>query len=485
MISRKKSFQASESPALLFHGAAQTVTGSMHLLRAGGKTISFDCGLFQGRRGEAIDRNAQFPIPPREIDAVLLSHAHIDHSGNIPQLVKRGFTGPIYSTAATADLAEIMLADSGHIQEEDANYWNKKRAKTLDDEIEPLYTVEDAKAAIKNFRPNPYGQTISFAKHATARFLDAGHILGSACVLVELHDVPEKNGNGGKRSVRLLYTGDLGRFDMPILQDPTHPLPDVDYLITESTYANRWHHNPTDMKEQLAKIVNQTREAGGKVIIPAFSVGRTQNVVYYLVRAIHEGLIEPLPIYVDSPLSTHATDVFKRHPECYDKTAHDFWLQKGDLFGNDLVQYITDAEESKDLNHRTDPHVIIASSGMCEAGRILHHLKNNVWDEKNAIVIVGFMAQHTLGRRIVERRNELKIFGRLYPLLAHVEILNGFSAHADAADFKKMLSPLAPKLKAAFVVHGEGPQPLAMKNLLHEAGCQTVHIPNPGDVFEL
>lgn len=462
---------------MMFHGAAGTVTGSMHLLRVGGQTVALDCGLFQGRRSEAIERNTNFPLRPGDIDAVLLSHAHIDHSGNIPQLVKRGFNGKIFATSATADLCEIMLADSGHIHEEDANYWNRKRAKTPAEEIRPLYTAADAVAAMKNFQHVPYDQTFAFANGAKATFIEAGHILGSACVLIEIRD---------PKPVRILYTGDLGRFDMPILKDPTEPLPEVDYLITECTYANRRHHNPTDMKERLAAIVRQTRDIGGRVIIPSFSVGRTQNVVYYLVQAIAEGLLEPLPIYVDSPLSTNATEVFKRHPECYDEAAMGLWMQNGGLFGgNGLVTYITDVAESKSLNHRTDPHVIIASSGMCEAGRILHHLKNNVWNEINTICIVGFMAQHTLGRRIVERRKEVKIFGRMYPLLARMEILNGFSAHADSVDFVRMLSPLAPKLKGAFVVHGEGSQPVAMTRILQEAGCKNVHAPAPGDMFEL
>jgi metallo-beta-lactamase family protein len=471
----KKLFGGAEF-ALQFHGAAQTVTGSMHLLKLDDTTVALDCGLFQGRRSEGIERNTRFPVPPGEIDTLLLSHAHIDHSGNIPQLVKKGFAGRVFATPATGDLCEIMLADSGHIQEEDARYWNEKRAQSEAEKIQPLYTVEDARTAMKNFQHMPYAQPFAFADGACATFIEAGHILGSACILIEL-----------RRSapVRILYTGDLGRFDMPILRDPTCPLPKVDYLITECTYANRRHKNPTDMKEELAKVVSETRAVGGKVIIPSFSVGRTQNVVYYLVQAICEGLLEPLPIFVDSPLSTNATEVFKKHPECYDQEARDFWMEDGDIFGKGLVRYITDVNESKALNHRDDPHVIIASSGMCEAGRILHHLKNNVENEANTICVVGFMAQHTLGRRIVERRKELKIFGREYPLLARVEVLNGFSAHADSADFERMFAPLAKNLKAAFVVHGEGDQPVAMRNILNRAGCEEIHIPAPGDIFEL
>jgi metallo-beta-lactamase family protein len=463
-------------PKLMFHGAAQTVTGSMHLLQLGDQTVSLDCGLFQGRRVEARERNMSFPVPPEQIHSVLLSHAHMDHSGRIPYLTKHGFRGHIYATGATADLCNIMLADSGHIQEEDARFWNERRAKDPTEFIEPLYTVDDAKAAMQYFQHMPYNRRFAFAEGAHATFIEAGHILGSACVLIEI-DKPEP--------IRLLYTGDLGRFHMPILRDPVDPLPHVDYLITESTYADRYHENPTDMKESLAKVIRETVAVGGKVIIPAFSVGRTQNVVYYLVQAIHEGLIAPLPIFVDSPLSTHATEVFKAHPECYDEHARDFWMHNGDIFGKGHVTYITDVADSKALNSRKGPHVIIASSGMCEAGRILHHLKNNIEDRKNTVVVVGFMANHTLGRRIVERRREVKIFGRLYKLDCRVEILNGFSAHADINAFKAVFGPMAETLKAAFVVHGEGTQPLAMRNLLKNIGCQSVCIPAPGEIHEL
>lgn len=462
---------------LMFQGAAKTVTGSMHLLKLPDKLISFDCGLFQGRREESRECNETFHVPASSIDEVLLSHAHIDHSGRLPLLVKKGFNGKIFATDATCDLCDIMLADSGHIQEEDAAYWNEKRAKSRAEEITPLYTVEDAAIASRHLQHIQYNQPFFFAEHAKATYVEAGHILGSACIHVET----EYNGE----KISLLYTGDLGRFDMPILRDPTDPLPKVDYLITESTYAGRLHNNPTHMKEELVHVINETRKRGGKVIIPSFSVGRTQNVVYYLVNAISEGILEPLPIFVDSPLSTNATAVFKNHPECFDEAAKDFWLEQGDLFGGKRVQYITDVVHSKKLNSMEEPHVIIAAAGMCESGRILHHLKNNVEDEKNSICIVGFMAQHTLGRRIVERRKEIKIFGKMYSLLARVEILNGFSSHADMNDFKQLLGPMAKDLKGAFVVHGEDSQLIAMKDLLESYGCRNVNIPNPGDIFTL
>lgn len=461
---------------LEFFGAAQTVTGSMHILHVASGAFALDCGLYQGRRQEARQRNETFPLDPGELRGVMLSHAHIDHSGNIPGLVKRGFHGPIYATAATADLCKVMLIDSAKIQEEDARFWNEKRARVPSERIRPLYTIEDAKASEGLFRPKGYNAPFEFAPGARATFLEAGHILGSACILVEIEQSPP---------VRLLYTGDLGRHHMPILRDPAH-MPPVDYLITESTYADRHHANPTDMKEQLAWIIRQTQAAGGKTIIPAFSVGRTQNIVYYLTRAIEEKLMEPLPIYVDSPLSVNATEVFRRHPEVYDAEASKFHREhNGDIFGGGLVTYITDVEASKRLNSLEEPCVIIASSGMCEAGRVLHHLKNNIEDERNTVVIAGYQAQHTLGRRIVERREEIRIFGRLYKLLCRVEVLNGFSAHADADDMVEMLAPLAKRLKAAFCVHGEGPQPAAMKKILETAGCRDVFIPAIGQRYPL
>ncbi len=461
---------------LQFHGAAQTVTGSNHLLHHQDGITMLDCGLYQGRRSEARDKNKKFPVRPQLVQSVLLSHAHIDHSGNIPGLVRGGFKGNVYATKPTCDLCDIMLADSAHIQEEDARFWNERRAAGPEEYIEPLYTAEDAKKASRLFTDPAYDQPINFADGCTAKFIEAGHILGSACVYIEVNQ---------SKPIKILFTGDLGRFHLPILRDPSCPLPDVDYLITESTYANRRHDNPTDMKGKLAKIINETREVGGKVIIPAFSVGRTQTVTYFLSLAMAEGLMEPLPIFVDSPLSVNATEVFKKHPECYDREARDFWFSEGDIFGRGNIRYITAVDESKALNGMDEPCVIIASAGMCEAGRILHHLKNNVEDEKNTVVVVGYMAKNTLGRRIVERREEIKIFGRLYKMMCRLETLNGFSAHADRDDFMRCLAPLAKNLKGAFVVHGENDQLTGMQDILTQAGCDKVFIPSPGEQFDL
>ena len=461
---------------LEFHGAAQTVTGSMHLLHLDEGVFTLDCGLFQGKRSWSREMNRSNPIEPGELSGVLLSHAHMDHSGKIPYLYANGYNGPVYATGATCDLCEVMLADSAHIQEEDARYWNRKRAKSEADRIEPLYTKEDAQLANGHFKDCRYASPTSFADGCTVTFLEAGHILGAACVLVEVtHSEP----------VRLLFTGDLGRFHIPILRDPTNPLPKVDYLITESTYANRRHDDADSMDGELVKIIKETRKRKGKVIIPAFSLGRTQHIVYALSRAIADGRLEKLPIYVDSPLSSRVTEVFKKHPECYDREAKDFWHEEGGIFGRKLVTYITDVRDSKALHGKPGPFVLISASGMCEAGRILHHLKNNVEDERNTVVVVGYMARNTLGRRIVERHEKIKVFGEEYPLRARVETLNGFSSHSDADDFVKLLGPLARELKGAFVVHGEDDQTAAMKQLLETAGCTNVHIPAPGDRFPL
>ena len=458
---------------LLFHGAAQTVTGSMHILETDGGPVALDCGLFQGARRIAREKNETFPLPPADLRAVVLSHAHIDHSGNIPGLVHHGFGGRVAATSATCDLAAVMLADSAHIQEEDARFWNKKHPEAP---IEPFYTAADIPAVAAQFAGVPYGRPTPIVDGLTATFLEAGHILGSAVVLLQV---------AGPPPVRLLYTGDLGRFGAAILRDPTCPLPQADGLITECTYANRRHENADQMKERLVAIIKETSRARGKTIIPAFSVGRTQTIVYYLQQAVAERLLDPLPIFVDSPLSAAVTEVFRKHTECYDAEAKAFWHQEGDIFGRGLVTYVTDVEDSKRLNGRRDPCVIIASSGMCENGRILHHLAHNVGDERSTVLLVGYQAENTLGRRIAEGRRDLVIFGETYMRRCRIEKLDGFSAHADANDFRRLLVPLAKRLRAAFVVHGEAAQAEAMRKMLAQAGCSDVHIPAPGETFTL
>ncbi len=463
---------------LQFLGAAQATTGSMHVLSDGQSSVCLDCGLFQGRREESRESNEKFLLPAGSIDRVLLSHAHMDHAGRLPLLIKKGFHGPIYATPATRDLCEVMLPDSGHIQEEDAIFWNTKIAEAGDKKIQPLYTVADAMAALPHLRPVEYGEPVDVFHNARAVFFEAGHILGSAMTMIDV----DRNGD----SYRILYTGDVGQFDMPIINDPTEPLPQCDYLITECTYADRHHGSAADMKDRLRRVIQETAAAGGKVIIPSFSVGRTQTLLYHLFELRKEGALGKIPVFVDSPLSMAATAVFSNHPECYDREAIQLRGANGDFFHQDgLVRHVESVEESKSINDVPGTCVIIAASGMCESGRILHHLKNNIESPNNTIVVVGFMAQHTLGRRIVERREEVKIFGKMYKLLARVEVLNGFSAHADVDGFRRLYAAIAPTLRRAFVVHGEDTQPAAMKQLLTELGCKDVLVPTLGQKVKL
>lgn len=460
---------------LLFHGAARQVTGSMHYVRLGEHWIALDCGLYQGHRREAEEASRKFPIPPKELAAIVVSHAHIDHTGNLPYLVKRGFSGPIYCTPATRDLGAIMLQDAAHIQEEDASYWNKKHP---DDPIEPYYTQADADAALKLYVSVPYNRPFTVIPGMVCEYREAGHILGSATVSLT---ADRRNGH----STRLVFTGDLGRKDLPILRDPA-PLPECDYLISESTYGNRRHENPEGMKEKLGAVLSETIQRGGRVVIPAFSLGRTQTLIYFLRQVFQEKLAPQVDVFVDSPLAVNATEVFRMHPEIFDKEA--LKLRRsygGNLFDCPGCHYITDVADSKSLNDRKEPCVIISASGMCEAGRIKHHLKNAVTDPKNTILIVGFMAAHTLGRRIVERAPEIKIFGRVYPLEAQVKTLNGFSSHADADELDATLAPHADDVKHLFLVHGEPDQAEPLATRCRDAGFRNVTYPAAGERFEL
>lgn len=463
---------------LIFHGAAGEVTGSMHLIEYKGRYIALDCGLFQGRRAQANEKNRNFPVHPSKIEAVILSHAHIDHSGRLPRLVKDGFRGTIYATPATHDLAAILLADSAHIQTEDAEFFNRKRRKNGEPEIEPLYSDEDAVRTMTHFLSVSYGRTLDIGGGIKIKFSDAGHILGSAIVEIE---IPSE---GNERPIKLLFSGDLGRHQMPILRDPT-PMPQCDYLITESTYGARVHDNPVDMKEKLRDQIQMAVSRSGKVIIPSFSVGRTQTLIYYLHQLMHEGRLPAIPIFVDSPLSVDATHIFRAHPECYDTEARNMLNKMGDILGDGCCRFIHATEDSKKLNDFNKPCVIISASGMCEAGRILHHLANSVSDPKNTILIVGFQAMHTLGRRIVEREPEIKIFGRMYPLKAHIKTLNGFSSHADTVQFRSWFSGNGTTTKQTFIVHGEPEQQAGLVTLLNELNYKNVTIPKMGDTFPL
>lgn len=461
-----------------FHGAAREVTGSCHLLIADGMPVLLDCGLFQGKRVDSLERSRRFPIDPSRLHAVVLSHAHIDHSGRLPLLARQGFTGTIYSTHATRDLCTLLLADSAHIQEEDAKFINKKKARAGEPLIEPLYQEDDAVGAMHLFQTVAYERFFNITKRLRVRFHQAGHMLGAASI--ELHYTPPDGG----QPVRLVFTGDLGRFDMPILRNPA-PLPECDYLISESTYGGRRHPPSADLPDQLAEVVNDTHARGGKVIIPAFSVGRTQVIVYTLHKLLTEGRIPKLPIFVDSPLSVNATEVFRLHPELFDPQTRAFQMANGDIMGASCCTFIRDAEESKRLNSRRAPCVIISASGMCETGRIVHHLRNNIQSPKNTILIVGFQAAHTLGRRIVEREPHVSIFGQKLKLRANVVVLNGFSAHADRDELQRLIKPLAPKCKRAFLVHGEMDQMEKMRETMHGDGFGQIEMPEAGDSFVL
>ncbi len=461
-----------------FHGAAQTVTGSQHLITVNGSRILLECGLFQGRRRESYERNRNLPFDAAMVDAMVLSHAHIDHSGNIPNLVRSGFRGPIYCTFATRDLCSAMLRDSAYIQEQDAAYVNKKRARKGEPPIEPIYTYEDAVNSLAQFVSVGYGRSIPIAPGVTCTFLDAGHILGSALVLLEIKE--------NEKQTRLLFTGDLGRRHLPILRDPTVP-PQADVLITESTYGDRLHPSPPQAEARLRDLVTAVCSQGGKVVIPAFAVGRTQEIVYSLHRLSRQHSIPDVPIFVDSPLAVDVTEVFRLHPECYDKELHRFMAQDRhpDPFGFDRLTYVRRTEDSKALNDLKGPAVIISASGMCEAGRVQHHLKNTIWSPRNAVLIVGWQAPNTLGRRLVERHERVRIFGEEYPLRARVEVINGYSAHADRDEIMGWVRPILPDLRQVFVVHGDPGPATALAETLRQAGARRVDVPTRGAKFEL
>ncbi len=430
---------------LTSYGAALEVTGSQHLLQINGKKILLDCGLFQGRRKESFDKNALFSFDPAEIDVLILSHAHIDHSGNIPTLVKKGFKGVIYCTEATQSLCNVMLLDSAYIQESDAEYMARKHPKTALQPIEPLYTKEDATLALKSFNGKPYDEAFNVVEGVKVTFREAGHVLGAAIVELDIDD------NGEKK--KLVFTGDLGRYRLPIIRDP-YVVEKADYLICESTYGNRSHDPIEEGIPALARVINRTIKRGGKIIIPAFALERSQELLYSLHLLIHEKKIpDNLPIFLDSPLANAITSIFKKHIELYDEEIKHEFKNHNPFIMRQLKQ-TTNVEESKNLNHFIGPCVIISASGMCEAGRIRHHLKNNIEDHKNTIIIVGYMAENTLGRRIVDRHPQIKIFDQMYKVNAEVVIMEAFSAHADMNDLDNYVKGVK-GLKKVLLVHGE------------------------------
>lgn len=457
---------------IVFLGAAKTVTGSMFLLETDSGNILVDCGFFQGRRQKSKELNRNLPSKVFDADAMVLTHAHIDHSGSTPTLVKRGYDGPIFTTPATADLCQHMFRDSARIQQHDAEYLNKKHGDDPEwEKIEPLYTEPDAIAALKQMVTYHYWRPFEPLPGVRVVLHDAGHVLGSASVLIEAE------------GQQVLFSGDIGRRNMPILRDPEVPA-NVDYVVMESTYGDREHGAIESTRDELARIINETAARGGKVIIPSFALERTQEVVLGLNHLRQEGKIEAIPIYVDSPLATNLTHVFKHHPECFDEGALSFQEEHGDPFGFDTLTYTQSVQDSIALNSTPGPMVIISASGMCEAGRIVHHLRNNIEKPENSIVIVGFQAQHTLGRRLVERREQVKIFGVPRDLRARVEVLSGFSAHAGRKSLIEFAKLAGPDTKKVFLVHGEEKSQESLAEALRKRNMN-VEIPDRGQIETL
>ncbi|HJU67869.1 MAG TPA: MBL fold metallo-hydrolase [Gemmatimonadaceae bacterium] len=445
------------------------MTGSCHLLRVNGRTIALDCGLFQGHRQATDEKNRRLPCPIESLDAVVLSHAHIDHSGRLPFLVREGYSKTIWATPATRDLSAIMLADSAHIQEKDAEFL-ARRGKQY---VAPLYTMRDAVRVPELTVSVPYHKQFDVVPGVRATFVDAGHILGSASVVLDCTE--------GTTTKRLVFSADIGRVGLPIIRDPEVPT-GADAVILESTYGDRLHESVADSRAELRRVVVETAARSGRILVPAFAVGRTQEVIYELHELLRAGEIPPIPIYIDSPLAIDATGVFASHPDVFDDKEQ--LVQKvAKLFDFPLVRYTRTVEESKAIAQLRGPVIVIAASGMAESGRILHHLAQGASDERNAILIVGFQAEHTLGRRIVEKQPVLKIFGEPVPLRARVEIINGYSAHADQKELVAWLDVLkssSPKLGPIFLVHGEpGPQE-ALATVLRATGYSQIHAPTLG-----
>lgn len=460
-----------------FNGAARTVTGSQHLIEVNGHKLLLDCGLFQGKRSEAYERNQNFGFEPSSIDAVLLSHAHIDHSGNLPNLVKSGFTGPIYATPPTTTLGEIMLMDSAHIQEADTEYVNKKRSRRGEPPVEPLYTQKDAAEAIDQYYRVKYNEPFSPVSGVTVTFFDAGHILGSAAIRLDVEE--------GSTRKSLWFSGDIGRDELPLIGDTVLPN-DVDYLMMECTYGDTEHLSVEQAYESFKWIVKKTFARGGKVIIPAFAVGRTQEIVYFLNRMVTAGDISHVPVYVDSPLAVSASQIFTQYPEYFDRETNRFIREhKHDALDFKGLTYISSVEESKALNDKKGPMVIISASGMSEAGRILHHLKNNIENPRNTILIVGWQAPNTLGRRLVEGAPQVRIFGQLYDLRAEVETIKGLSAHAGQQALLNYAGAVKDRVKKVFLVHGEEDAAGIFMGKLQSMGFNDISYPQAHDYAEL
>ena len=465
---------------LEFIGAAKTVTGSKHLLRTSKAKVMLDCGLFQGHRKEANEKNRNFSIDSEHLDAIVLSHAHIDHSGALPCIYKNGYRGPIYSTFATHDLCSPMLLDAAWIMKGDAEHIQKLIARGIHhlDPAEPLYDVQDVIGTLSLFIGIPYHRQQNIAPGITLTFFDAGHVLGSAITVLDIEDDGQK--------MRLAFTGDLGRKHLPILRSPEVP-EGVNCLLTESTYGDRFH-DPIELTAgALAEVINRTYKRGGKIVIPSFALERAQEIIYEIKKLREEQLIPLIPVYIDSPLTIKLTDVFKLHPECYDVETLKLLHSEKSPFEFPGLVYVSSVEDSKKLSASTGPSIIISASGMCEGGRILHHLISTITDAKNTIIIVGYQAEHTLGRRIVEKQSEIKIYGVMHSLKAEVIVLNGFSGHADQIGLISYVEAIRSKgnLEKIMLVHGNAKAQEVLKMKLIDQGFKSVDIPGPGDVIKL
>jgi len=474
---------------LQFLGAAQSVTGSMHLVEANGRKILLDCGLVQGRRQEARRQNSELAFDPRQIDAVILSHAHLDHTGRLPVLVSKGFDGSIFSTSATRDLCSAMLRDSALLQESDVRFVNKLNAEKGLPPIEPLYSLQDATACMKLFRTVECGRRMEILPFIRLTFRNAGHILGSASITLEVahESATSVEEAWDERSVKtLVFTGDLGREGAAVVRDPER-VPRADVLITESTYGGRHHSPMSEAKDKLARIVNETADRGGLLIIPAFAVGRTQDVVYHLHELMDEKRVPSMPVYVDSPLATNITEIFRAHPECYDEETEQLLLNDGgrDPFGFKRLVYTHTTDESKALAGAKRPAIIISASGMCEGGRVLHHLRRNIGDPRTTVLFVGFQAENTLGRKMLQGDRIVKIFGEDHAVRAKMEEIDGYSAHADQEELLGFVRKIAEPPGKVFVVHGEINASRALAGELSGLGIADVVIPERGERFEV
>ncbi|MGQ9779629.1 MAG: MBL fold metallo-hydrolase RNA specificity domain-containing protein [Bacillota bacterium] len=461
---------------LVFYGAARTVTGSCFLLEAAGRRLLIDCGMFQGGK-EMRERNRQsFPFRPAELDLVLLTHAHIDHSGLLPKLVREGYRGPILATPATADLCTVMLPDAAHIQEMETEWRNRKAQRAGRPPEEPLYTLADAERTLALFRPVKYGAEAQLFPGLRVRFLDAGHILGSAIIEVWARE--------GERELKVVFSGDLGQQGAPIIRDPT-TVAEADFLLLESTYGDRLHEDIGGRRNALAEVVRATARDRGNLVIPAFAVERTQELLYDLRLLLHEGAIPPLPVYIDSPMAVSATEIFRRHPDCFDAETWAMLSQGESPFDFPGLTFIRTAEESRALNEKTGGAIIISANGMCEAGRILHHLKHNLWRPEAHLLFVGYQAEGTLGRRLLEGEKTVRVLGEEIYVRAKIHNIASYSAHADRDGLLRWLAALRQKPRAVFLVHGENAVFSSWSLAVQKALGVPVFVPSYGEAFAL